>query len=200
MFEKNSSGFRQRNSVFRAIKKRHSEFLFQRFDLKCDCRLCEIESFGSLSEIQIIGNCAEDLQSEIFHFGSSCKPLSLSARCKWYLPLHPIGLRDPTGCLPTRKNRPCVMARPVSAPRLLGREGFLKVIVDPIFASNSYPGWLICHSWILYSSSTAGRLTRYKPSAVSRNVVPVSSSVILSRTCFTSPTGLGCSGFERSTT
>src|ERR1700737_1461373 len=82
VFEKNSSGFRQRNSVFRAIKKRHSEFLFQRFDLKCDCRLCEIESFGSLSEIQIIGNCAEDLQSEIFHFGSSCKPLSLSARCK----------------------------------------------------------------------------------------------------------------------
>jgi hypothetical protein len=80
MFEKNSPGFRQRNSVFRAIKKRHSELLFQRFDLKRDRRLCEIESFGSLSEIQIIGNCAEDLQSESFHFGSSCKPLTLSAR------------------------------------------------------------------------------------------------------------------------
>src|SRR5258708_6329587 len=82
MFEKNSPSFRQRNSVFRAIKKRHSEILFQRLDLKCDRRLCEIESFGSLSEIQIIGNCAEDLQSEIFHFGSSCKPLTLSARCR----------------------------------------------------------------------------------------------------------------------
>src|ERR1700730_9898106 len=104
MFEKNSSGFRQRNSVFRAIKKRHSEFLFQRFDLKCDCRLCEIESFGSLSEIQIIGNCAEDLQSEIFHFGSSCKPLSLSARCKWYLTLHPIGPARSNG-LSTHKEK-----------------------------------------------------------------------------------------------
>src|SRR5882762_11986529 len=89
MFEKNSPRFRQRNSVFRAIKKRHSELLFQRFDLKCDRRLCEIESFGGLPEIQIIGNCAEDLQSEIFHFGSSCKSLALKCLLPRYLTLRP---------------------------------------------------------------------------------------------------------------
>jgi hypothetical protein len=33
--------------------------------------VCEIESFGRLSEFQIVGNRAEDLQPEIFHFGSS---------------------------------------------------------------------------------------------------------------------------------
>src|SRR5258708_3158614 len=92
MFEKNLPGFRQRNSVFRAIKKRHSDLRFQRFDLKCDRRLCEIESFSSLSEIQIVGNCAENLQSEIFHFGSSCKSLT-------YVP---------TATIPnTTSDRPC---------------------------------------------------------------------------------------------
>src|SRR5712664_2991066 len=122
MFEKNSPGFRQRNSVFRAIKKRHSELLFQRLDLKCDRRLCEIESFGSLSEVQIIGNSAEDLQSEIFHFGSSCKSLPLNARAEWCLTSHPIGPERPKAHVPTRKNRPRVMAGPVPAPHLLGRE------------------------------------------------------------------------------
>ena len=71
MFEKNSAGFRQGDLVIRAVKERHSELLFQRFDLKCNRRLCEVEGFGSLAEIQIIGDCAEDLQPEIFHFKSS---------------------------------------------------------------------------------------------------------------------------------
>src|SRR3984893_9427267 len=106
MFEKNSSGFRQRNSVFRAIKKRHSEFLFQRFDLKCDCRLCEMESFGSLSEVQIIGNCAEDLQSEIFHFGSSCKSLSLNASAEWCLHHIRLDLSAPRPIGPQGKTGP----------------------------------------------------------------------------------------------
>src|SRR5258708_13712064 len=80
MLEKNLPGFRQRNSVFRAIKKRHSELLFERFDLKGDRRLCEVEGFGSLAEIQIIGDCAEDLESEILHFGSSKEKQALRHR------------------------------------------------------------------------------------------------------------------------
>ena len=54
-----------------------------------------------------------DLESEIFHFGSSCKSLSLNARAKWYLTSHPIGPEPPKAHLPTRKNRPCAMARSV---------------------------------------------------------------------------------------
>src|SRR5260370_11925365 len=71
MLEKNLPGLRQRNSVFRAIKKRHSELLFERFDLNGDRRLREVDGFGSLAEIQIIGDCATHLKTEIFHFGSS---------------------------------------------------------------------------------------------------------------------------------
>src|SRR5258708_11061977 len=84
MLEKNLPGFRQRNSVFRAIKKRHSELLFERFDLKGDRRLCEVEGFGSLAEIQIIGDCAEDLESEILHFGSSKEKQALRHRKACY--------------------------------------------------------------------------------------------------------------------
>src|SRR5260370_42090801 len=106
MFEKNLPGFRQRNSVFRAIKKRHSDLRFQRFDLKCDRRLCEVESFGSLSEVQLLGNCAEALQSEVFHFGSSCKSLPLSAHHNSYLTPLSIVHERPKGHLPTKNTGP----------------------------------------------------------------------------------------------
>ena len=106
MFEKNSLSFRQRDSVFRAIKKRHSQFLFQHFDLKRDRRLCEIESFCGLSEVQIIGNCAEDLQSEIFYFGSSCKSLSLNASAEWCLHHIRLDLSAPRPIGPQGKTGP----------------------------------------------------------------------------------------------
>src|SRR5271155_4642902 len=69
-------------------------------------------------------------------------------------------------------------------------------LVGPIFKFNSQGVCLISCSRILNSASTTGRLIRYKPSAVSRKVVPVSSLVIFSRSCFMSGRGLGWSGFE----
>src|SRR5260370_16608619 len=86
MLEENSSGFRQRNSVFCTIKKRDAEFLFQSFDLKRDRRLREVESFGSLSKVQSIGNCAEDLNPEIFHCGSSRRSALLKCLLARFFP------------------------------------------------------------------------------------------------------------------
>jgi hypothetical protein len=49
----------------RTVEQAHSEIVFERFDLERNGGLGEEQMFGSLAEIQVFGDRAEDFEAEI---------------------------------------------------------------------------------------------------------------------------------------
>jgi hypothetical protein len=52
-----------------AIEKANAEIVFERFDLKRDGGLGEKEVFRRLAKIEIFGNSAKNLETEVFQLG-----------------------------------------------------------------------------------------------------------------------------------
>jgi hypothetical protein len=56
----------QRDVRSRAIKELNANILFKRLDLEAYCGLREVQFFGGLAKAELLRNCPEDHETEIF--------------------------------------------------------------------------------------------------------------------------------------
>jgi hypothetical protein len=62
-----AAGIGEGDAAPEAVKERHAELLFQRFDLGGDVGLNGVHFFGGAREVQLFGEGAKDLQLTDFH-------------------------------------------------------------------------------------------------------------------------------------